>query len=285
MKALFFATLLAGFSALAAGPQFEIISAKLAPEHGPFGGGKISIDYNANTASLYIDRNTCPPGKYCTLMLHADINAILPIVSVETNECGIKTVIAKKDQRPVDGILQQLTVMDFSQNTCPTFAEIIGTAEYLTSGYRAPNEVEDTQVSTMSTKLLRAESAVLLEKTTTSYFVTPEFQGTTSLQVLVDGTIQQIDNHGQVKVLSQLSATDLLKIQKLIANLGSVKLTKSNGPMCMDAPSHSILAHRAQKNIELWSMSNCQEAKSDNKNAKALVRMMDEIESQNVIGE
>jgi len=46
----------------------------------------------------------------------------LPIVSIEVGECNFKTVIAKTDLRPVHGSLDKLTILDFSGNTCPTFA-------------------------------------------------------------------------------------------------------------------------------------------------------------------
>ena len=42
----------------------------------------------------------------------------LPIVSIKKDQCKIPHIIAKKDQRPVDGIFQQLEVVDNTKSKC-----------------------------------------------------------------------------------------------------------------------------------------------------------------------
>lgn len=281
MKAIFFTVLLASLSGFAANPEFEIVESKLAPSHQLTGEGSIKLDYQNQTARLYVDRNVCPPGMYCTMEMRPPMIITLPIVSVEVGNCNIKTVIAREDQRPVDGMLKQLTVVDFSENTCPTFAKIIGDAEYLTTVYNSYQGMEVTEVSTMKTKLVRHEAAVLLEKNVNVAFAPESYRGTYSLQILADGSVRRVDNHGQIEELPSLLDHHLVRIQKLIRNLGSVKLIKGSGPECMDAPFENIVAHKNSKNVELWQRMNCQETKTNNSNAQSLIRFINKIEEAN----
>ena len=260
MKSLFFAVLLAGMSALAGGPTFEIISGDVKPEHGgPYNTGHISIDYTAKTASLEINRNRCPKDMYCTMEARLPFVVTLPVVSIQKDSCNNQIVIAQKDLRPVDGDLQKLTVSDFSKNSCPTFTEIIGNAEYLTSGFNFQQQKTDTVISTFQTKYVASASqaAILLEKSMQVGFAAPEYTGRFSLQILADGQIQRLNNKDQIEELGQLTSGELAKISKLVAGLGEVKLTRPNEQGCMDAPSYSIVAHQGAKDIELWNRIDC----------------------------
>jgi hypothetical protein len=281
MKSLFFAVLLAGMSAFAGGPNFEIISGDVKPEHGgPFNTGSIAIDYTAKTISLEINRNRCPKGMYCTMEARLPYLVSLPIVSIQKDSCHNQIVTAQEDLRPADGDLRQLTVYDFSKNTCPTFTEIIGNAEYLTSGTNRIENKTETVVSTFQTKYVATASsaAVLLEKTMQVGFAAPEHMGRFSLEILADGQIQRRDNKNQIAEVGQLTSSELSKISKLVAGLGKVNLIRPNEQGCIDAPSYSIVAHQDAQDIELWNRIDCLESKTKNKNAKALIRIINQID-------
>lgn len=284
MKSLFFAILLSGVSAFASNVQFQIISGTIARAHGgPRGIGTISIDYNKKLATLTVDPNYCPPMQVCTLEYRAIMTTTLPITSVTTDEtCNIKTVVAQADERPVDGILEKLTIEDFSGNTCPTFTEIIGKAEYQTTGYNRLQGREFDEISKFDTKFIRpaALKSVLLEKVTDVGFAPPEYVGHFSFQVLNDGTVQYVNNHDEVKVEGKISARKLATIQKLVAALKDVKLIDPTGVACMDVPSSSIIAHQTQTDITLLKEESCRETTTLNKEANLLISAIKKIEAQ-----
>jgi hypothetical protein len=285
MKSLFFAILLSGVSAFASNVQFQIISGKIARAHGgPRGIGTISIDYKQKLATLTVDPNYCPPNQVCTLEYRPMFITTLPITSVTTTDenCNIKTVVAQADERPVDGILEKLTIEDFSGNTCPTFTEIIGKAEYQTAGYNRLQGHEFEENSKFDTKLIRpaALKSVLLEKVTIVGFAPPEYLGHFSFQVLNDGTVQYVNNHDEVKIAGKISTRKLATIQKLVDALKDVKLIDPTGVGCMDVPSSLIVAHQNQNDITLLKEESCRETTTSNEEAKLLISAIKKLEAQ-----
>jgi hypothetical protein len=89
----------------------------------------------------------CP--QYLTLK---KLDVTLPIVSIETNSCGILVVTAAKDERPADGALKTLTVEDASHMTCQTFAPYVEKASYTTVFFNRVNGKEEKVQSTMDLK-------------------------------------------------------------------------------------------------------------------------------------
>ena len=88
--------------------------------------GDISINLSTGRVKLFLVRkNNCPEGRLCMAMMPAPFMLDLPLVKTETNECNVTIYTALKDQRPVDGALQEITVIDNSRNSCPTLHHLL----------------------------------------------------------------------------------------------------------------------------------------------------------------
>lgn len=93
-------------------------SSRIAPEHMQYvTSGSVVIDYTKNTVSLNLTfqkMNPCPRGRFCAAYMPAPIirDVTLPIVNIQANACGILTVTAMKDKRPVDGLYEEINVED-----------------------------------------------------------------------------------------------------------------------------------------------------------------------------
>jgi hypothetical protein len=85
-------------------------------------GGSIELDVPNKTATLRIELAVeCKAGEMCPHIVPAPIEVTLPIVSVKVDGCGTKMIIAKQDERPLDGALHLLTIEDNTTNICPHF--------------------------------------------------------------------------------------------------------------------------------------------------------------------
>lgn len=94
-----------------------------------------SIDYSTNEAKItYFKPFICPVGAICALYTGAPEVISLPIVKINTNACGRKQVIAKKDQRPVDGLLQVIILEDSKYDQCNYFVKVVDHGSYITKG-------------------------------------------------------------------------------------------------------------------------------------------------------
>lgn len=79
----------------------------------------IVIDFRNDFISLnFILPWNCPPNALCSLVAPMRTFKI-DYLTFETSECNIVTYQAEKDDRPVDGSYEKITVRDFSRNTCP----------------------------------------------------------------------------------------------------------------------------------------------------------------------
>ena len=103
--------------------EFKIAQAQYSSEHVQNAGeATLKLDYNQKQVSLKIERRFfCPEGRACAMVMPVPLIVELPIVSVKADNCGILTVVAKKDSRPADGSLEVITVTDPSRMTCKTF--------------------------------------------------------------------------------------------------------------------------------------------------------------------
>lgn len=125
------------------GSKYQLVEYQLAEEHQPRGqitGGKLVI--GEKLVELLINvKKVCPPGRFCTMEMPAPIYVKLPIVDIEKTGCG-DIIIAKIDDRPVDGILNQLVITDYTHAECKMYVENPVQVEYTTVYYNRIDGVE-----------------------------------------------------------------------------------------------------------------------------------------------
>jgi hypothetical protein len=133
--------------------NYVVTESKFAPSHVAHPGhGVVTLNYDNSTIKLVVEKVTpCTPGGLCSQVKLAPLTAELTITSIETDSCGIHRVIAKHDMRPVDGQLEQITVIDPSEMTCKTFVAVLPEATYLTTfvNRRTGKDVTDTSKMTL----------------------------------------------------------------------------------------------------------------------------------------
>lgn len=112
-------------------------------------GGNVSINELKNEVALNLEyAPVCRPHLFCAAVL-MNHKIELPIVSRYTDRCNNHVVIAKRDERPVDGVLSQLVIVDHSENRCPTFIALPATSiSFETEFY---SRINAEAVRTMST--------------------------------------------------------------------------------------------------------------------------------------
>ena len=69
----------------------------------------------------------CTAGKMCIMMMPIPVNMQFPVIEESQNECGIKTFVAVNSARTNEGNSIRVTVIDNTQNTCPTFVALAPT--------------------------------------------------------------------------------------------------------------------------------------------------------------
>ena len=77
----------------------------------------ITVSEIPQTVTLTLIMNACPPNAYCFVGPTVR-NITLPIVKNKSDKCGVQTIIAKKDQLPVDGDLKEIKVVDNTLSKC-----------------------------------------------------------------------------------------------------------------------------------------------------------------------
>lgn len=79
--------------------------------------GFVAVDFTNGTVTLSLDITTCnrttpcPPSRTIS-------SVTLPLVSSRLDGCGSHVYIARKDARPVDGVLREITVTDHTGRIC-----------------------------------------------------------------------------------------------------------------------------------------------------------------------
>lgn len=119
--------------------------------------GFVKIDRAQKVITLIIQQamGRCPQNQMCIQMMPAPLVIELPLIAKQRDSCGTVTYTARLDQRPVDGILQELTVKDHTKNNCPTFAALPETeVDYATETSGSKNNILRTH-STFSGGVLR----------------------------------------------------------------------------------------------------------------------------------
>jgi hypothetical protein len=81
--------------------------------------GDIRVDQAEKSVTLRLQpaMTPCPAGLFCAQVMPQAIEVTLPLVSVEKSSCG-DTYIASRDHRPVDGMLTEIKVVDYSKALC-----------------------------------------------------------------------------------------------------------------------------------------------------------------------
>lgn len=138
---------------------FEVTSAKYAKNHivNP-GQGNITLDYANQSVTLTVQKLSGCRTLICPKIVMMPLVITAPITSIITDNCGIHTVTAQLDERPVDGGLTQIVVLDPSEITCQTFVAVLPKAKYVTKHY---NRMESKEVVTTSKMVLKDISASL----------------------------------------------------------------------------------------------------------------------------
>ena len=82
-------------------------------------GASVSMNYVESTLTLTFKVSNCPKGAMCIVPTEIrDVEYSAPIVNTSTDSCGSLIVLAKEDDRPVDGILTEIELKDNSAMTC-----------------------------------------------------------------------------------------------------------------------------------------------------------------------
>lgn len=85
----------------------------------------LTIDSVKKTATLILNpRPFCPPGHFCAAVMPQPIVYTLPIVDSKQDNCRVTRYVARKDQRPVDGSLEQLLIIDRTNSICESMADV-----------------------------------------------------------------------------------------------------------------------------------------------------------------
>ncbi len=259
--------------------QFKVEKANFSVGHvrNP-GGAELTLNYDQAQVKLFVaELNQCPPNRMCAMVLRRPLMVELPILSVKTDSCGIRHVVAAQDSRPVDGILQQITILDPSQMTCKTFVAVKATATYKTAFYDRLNAKSVVEESKMELSLqpmaLQSAEENLLETSMAPPILVKYVQNsgfsprptTRTLYVDVTGnvisSVQELRSGTATKtVLAQLSAAALKSLNKKIATVSvDVKLVDENAnePMCTDAPSSVVSVMVKGKEVAVHQYAGC----------------------------
>lgn len=248
------------------------------------GAATITVDYSNSKARLMVvSESTCPVGMACAIAMPAPLIVELPITSVESDDCGIVTVTAQQDSRPVDGSLQELKVTDASQMTCKTFIAVFSEAHYKTSYYDRRNgkKVEDVSKMTLA-KVLPDSSAV---KILLKYQQNSGFSPRPSNQVItVDskGKVSSLETFSQDNTskkidIAQLSSASMKTLKAQIATVkGESQLVdeNENQPRCMDAPSTTVSIVKADQDLVISAWESCHTYKLYEGDAVNLANLM-----------
>jgi hypothetical protein len=94
------------------------------PDRDLITSGRVGIHYSRQEAALRLERGAeCPEGAQCFNGGLESIRIVLPIVSMETDDCGNRHIVARRDSRMGDGPLEVLEIHDHTRNHCPTLVE------------------------------------------------------------------------------------------------------------------------------------------------------------------
>ncbi len=260
--------------------QYKVTEAKYASVHVQNATrAQLVLNYDKLEVSLNIKvAFHCPDGRICAQVMPVPVQVKLPIVSVQTDLCGIRTVTALLDGRPVDGELQQIKIIDPSNMTCRTFVAVQPKATYVTSFYDRIDGITVTNQSTMLLALQAIkggslESDGILETSLApailvKYVIASGFSPNPTIQTLSVDQVGRIVNSvkvvrtGQVKttVLAELTAEGLKHLNEKINSIEvDAKMVDANEgePSCMDAPTSTISVRVKNRDVAVFQRTGC----------------------------
>ncbi|MEM7645480.1 MAG: hypothetical protein AAF203_01110, partial [Pseudomonadota bacterium] len=81
--------------------------------------GSVAVDLINETVTLYLSQYVeCPEGMACATVLPEYHEIKLPLISVSEEGCGATVYKAQVNNMPVDGLLETLTVTDYTTLQC-----------------------------------------------------------------------------------------------------------------------------------------------------------------------
>ena len=263
------------------------------------GKGTLTMDYSKSTVTLNVEEtNQCPKGMMCALVMRPNLNVKLPIVSIKTDSCGIRHILAKIDQRPVDGALTQLTVVDPAQMTCKTFVAVETEATYTTQYVNRMNGNDEITESKMilarmmqplndNSEVLETSLApAILIKMVQNAGFSPN-PGSRTLYVDVTGRIINVnhtfrDNKTTTTNLGQMSAAALKNLSDKVAAIhahATLVDEKAGEPMCTDAPSSDVVVTVNNQDVSIHRHAGCHEFSLENNEDYALTALMEGLQT------
>lgn len=277
MKSLFFtaaillsATVFAQNEKLSGLREFNIVKSDFAASHAAeTGDGSLTIDFTKSSVKLFVTRkHTCPPNMMCAQFMPAPLIVELPITSLKTDSCGIHTIVAREDKRPVDGSLSVMTIKDATDMTCKTLVAVANEASYQTSYVDRVKGKDVTATSKMILQLKTQdtkteEAAVLLKYEQNSGF-SPR-PGTRTILVYTNGkvvfeSVSFMDNKKESVVLATLSTKAIATLKKQILTIDpKAELTDEDkdAPKCTDAPSSAVYVTLANQEVQISGSESC----------------------------
>ncbi len=169
---------------------FKIKDAKFDPKLGLKNDapGSITVNYDEQTVYMLVARPgvPCAEDRNCPVGMPAPLIVKLPITSIKTDNCGINTVIAQKDQRPVDGILQKIQLVDATDATCQFFRAPDQPATYQSRGV---NMLTGKETKTNSKMLLVLSQRTETQEVQHEISSGELLQGYPSLEIVAGGTL------------------------------------------------------------------------------------------------
>ena len=273
--------------------EFTVKQAHFADAHVKNAGpASLVLNYEKAEVTLTVTRHfSCPAGQMCAQMMPAPLVVQLPVVSVTSDSCGLRTVTAKQDSRPVDGMLQEIKVTDSSRMTCKTFVAVEPTAIYKTAFFdrMSGKAVQDESTMTLAFKVSSSENEVfetslappiLVEYVQNSGF-SPE---PTTNTVYIDGAgrvMAAVQSHttglNSQKELARLSPAALASLQRGIESIDvKLKLIDRNEgqPQCTDAPTSAVVAFIAGAAQTLSQNAGCHSFEVNDVHAIAMSELM-----------
>ncbi len=248
------------------------------------GVGQLVVDYSASKLSLSVElRPNCAPGMMCAQVIRI-LKAELPITSIKTDSCGIHTVIASKDDRPVDGSLNKVTFSDVTDMTCKTFVAVIPQATYESSFFdRLSGKAvsEKTKLTLAAVREQTVTAAPILKYEATAGF-SPE---PSVLTVTVDsfGEVKSVRRFfgssakpDETAVLATLSADGMQNLRSLLAQVAKDNALvdqQAGQPECVDAGSVEVIAFLHDVQVPIFRNSGCHTFNSGEWSASSLAQL------------
>lgn len=259
--------------------EYKVSQATYASEHIQNAGlAVLKLDYNQRLVSLKIERRFhCPEGRVCAMVMPPPLIVELPIVSVTKDSCGIRTVTAKKDYRPVDGALELITIIDPSQMTCETFAVVHHEATYTTSyfdHFKSQNVVSESKMILSLKNVTQPGVEEPLFETSMAppvlikYVQNSGFSPRPSIRTMFIDVTGRVIEHVQdlrsqkstVTEVAQLSSASLQNLKKKMATIpaDSKMIDENDGePRCTDAPSSTLSIRIENQDKPIYRTEGC----------------------------